>query len=158
MLDLHTFKVKQLVKVSDGDTFTAIIDRSFYDYSEMRIRIAHINAYEKSGNIATKYVRSYFLDNDIILPDKEERKALARQGTLLLEEFLRSAKIIIVKSVSKKTDSFGRIIAEVYADDVNVGDKLLESNLIIRLIKYFLHKDTLQDDKQLTHACLFLIF
>ena len=62
----------KVLKVIDGDTIKFIIDRGFYDYSEMNIRLARIDAPEKrkgetEGYESKEWLETFLEDHETIL-------------------------------------------------------------------------------------------
>lgn len=76
-------------KVIDGDTFEAMVDLGFYTLSKQRFRLSGYSAPEVRGN-----------ERDI--------GAIAKRR---LEELLHTSMMITL--TSKKTDKFGRWLAEI---------------------------------------------
>lgn len=102
-LQLYTYRIK-VIRVIDGDTFVGLVDRGFKDYSEKIIRLGRINAPEVRG-----------ANKELGIPAKD-----------FLEDALKDKEVIIE---STSLDSFGRAIAEVWVEDTNVNDLLVEKKL-----------------------------
>lgn len=115
---LYTFKAKVLRAV-DGDTLVIFIDRGFDDWSKKTLRFARIDAPEKRGEsrvaglAATQFVEEALVDHGLV-------------AGKTIEEVLTGAEYIILKTV-KNADSFGRYLAEVFIDGINLGDMMLEA-------------------------------
>jgi len=103
----YVYKVVKVVRVYDGDTITVVLDLGFSTYTKKILRIANINAPEIRG---------------------EERSAgLAARNRL--RSILENAENIFVTTYKDHTGKYGRYIADVYADDINVGQQLVKEGL-----------------------------
>ena len=92
-----------VTKVKDGDTLVLDIDVGFsIIYRNQVIRLARINTPETS-TIEGMSVK------DIVTK-------------LLLN------KTVVIKTTKDKKDKYGRYLAEVYLDNLNINDYLLENN------------------------------
>ena len=102
----YSYKAR-IVRVIDGDTFIAEIDRGFGDFSLKTIRLTRINTPEIRG------------------VEKEEGLAAKQFLESLLEECDFHCTIY-----SQRVDSFGRSLAEVFVErqdkSVNLNDLLVE--------------------------------
>lgn len=96
----------EIVKVIDGDTIDLKVDLGFHLFMCIRVRLARINSYEMKS-------------------EKEEERKLAESGKAYIESF-KTQKIIIQ---CKKTEKYGRWLAEVYVDLLNLSDELLRLKL-----------------------------
>jgi len=105
---MYEYKVKEIIKVYDGDTITAVVDLGFSVYSVQRLRLARINAPE---------IRGRERPQGLIVRDR-------------LREILDSAENITIRTKKDKKGKYGRYIAEVIADKINVNDLLLEEGLV----------------------------
>ena len=88
-----------IVNVVDGDTFDMNIDLGFNIHIHERVRLLNIDtpenrgAEKKFGKAVTQYAKKHF-----------------------------EGKEVILRSSKNKTDSFGRWLAEVYIDDLNIKE------------------------------------
>lgn len=88
-----------IVNVIDGDTFDMNIDLGFNIHIYERVRLLNIDTPEnrgvekKLGKAVTQYAKKHF-----------------------------EGKEVILRSSKNKTDSFGRWLAEVYIDDLNIKE------------------------------------
>lgn len=98
-----------VVNVVDGDTVDAIIDVGFKMTTKQRLRLNRINTLEVHD------------------PDPVKR-ALAMEAKKYMIDTLLGEKVIVK---TQKSDAFGRWLAEVYLQDVNINSVLLETNLAI---------------------------
>lgn len=56
----------QIIDVTDGDTFSALIDEGFGDFTTREFRMSYINAPEKSlpaGIVSMQYLKDWFASN-----------------------------------------------------------------------------------------------
>lgn len=72
-------------------------------------------------------VRLARVDTPEIRGKCDEEKSLAYQAKLRVKEILENASQIDLKHIER--GKYFRIVAEVYADDVNISNLLLEENL-----------------------------
>lgn len=104
---MYTYKVSKVIKVYDGDTITVLIDLGFYIHVEKVLRLNRIDAPEIRG----------------------ADKAAGIRARNFLEQVLEEADEIIVETIKDKKGKYGRYLAEIYADGVNVNDLLVEVGL-----------------------------
>jgi micrococcal nuclease len=102
-LEGKTF-VARCVKVYDGDTITVIFKYS-EKYYRWRIRLLRINA-------------------------PELRKQTKQKGIIVRDTLRNLILNKIVKVKCGKFDAFGRILGEVYLDDLNISSELLSLGLV----------------------------
>lgn len=92
----------EIISVYDGDTCTAIVDLGMNVNIEIKIRLAGINAPEIRG--------------------KERDKGL------IVRDYLRELilnKSVIIKTQKDKTGKYGRWIADIWINEVNVNELLI---------------------------------
>lgn len=105
----YIYKVN-VVRVIDGDTFLCDIDYGHGVWRKnRRVRVLGVNCPETRG--AT-------LD-------------LGLAAAAFTVQFL-AGKQILIQSMSKEEDSFGRILAHVWADGMSLAGALLTSNNAVR--------------------------
>jgi len=114
--NLYIYKAK-VVRIVDGDTLIANLDRGFKDYSEKRLRIIGIEAQS--------------------LTDKDETlKKSAKESKKFLEELLPVGTEIFVKSLS--LDLYGRPLSHIWVDKgnglINVGDEMISKGHAIKYV------------------------
>lgn len=104
--------VSQVTSIYDGDTFRANID-SFPPIvgKKMSIRISGIDTPEMRGKC-------------------QKEKLLARQAKQHTVNLLRNAKTIKLKNL--KRGKYFRIVADVYTDNISIGESLIKNNLAVR--------------------------
>ena len=103
---LYQYKVKEILKVVDGDTVDVIIDLGFDVFLEKRVRMAGVNAPEsRTRNL-------------------EEKAKGLKTKAWLIEKFNTEKQIIIETSLDNQYGKFGRVLGTFY-----VGDSLMSVNL-----------------------------
>lgn len=103
---LYQYKVKEILKVVDGDTVDVIIDLGFDVFLEKRVRMAGVNAPEsRTRNL-------------------EEKAKGLKTKAWLIEKFNTDKQIIIETSLDNQYGKFGRVLGTFY-----VGDSLMSVNL-----------------------------
>ena len=103
---LYQYKVKEILKVVDGDTVDVIIDLGFDVFLEKRVRMAGVNAPEsRTRNL-------------------EEKAKGLKTKAWLIEKFNTEEQIIIETSLDNQYGKFGRVLGTFY-----IGDDLLSVNL-----------------------------
>jgi micrococcal nuclease len=103
----YTYRVKEVLRVVDGDTVDVLIDVGFKTYLSKRLRFLGIDTWEVRG--------------------EEREKGLIAKARL--EELLASAKTIYVQTVMDAEGKYGRVLAWVWiqtdTDFINVSERLL---------------------------------
>lgn len=103
---LYQYRVKEILKVVDGDTVDVIIDLGFDVFLEKRVRMAGVNAPEsRTRNL-------------------EEKAKGLKTKAWLIEKFNTEKQIIIETSLDNQYGKFGRVLGTFY-----IGDDLLSVNL-----------------------------
>lgn len=111
--DYGSVRVDEITSFYDGDTFRAQInDWPPVIGERIPVRIAGINAPERRSRCDTE-------------AGKERERELAADARIYLVERLRGAESIELRRIER--GSFFRIIAEVWADGENVGQKMIEA-------------------------------
>lgn len=106
---MYEYEAK-VTKIVDGDTIDVEIDLGFDITIKQRLRLKGIDTPEtKTKN--------------------KEEKELGLKAKRITEECIRGAKSIIVKTY--KDDKYGRILADVIADGVNVNQKLINEGFAV---------------------------
>jgi micrococcal nuclease len=97
-----------VTRVIDGDTVDASIDLGFNTLVRRRLRIAGIDTPEtRTRNL--------------------KEKELGLKAKKFVVDAVESAKTVIIKSYGE--DKYGRVLADLYCDKVNIADKLLSEGL-----------------------------
>ena len=94
-----------LIRVIDGDTIDVNIDLGFNIWHKGRIRMAGIDTPESRTR-------------------NKAEKVLGLAAKSRLKELLKKKKLSI--NCTKEKGKFGRILADVLADDINVNKQLIE--------------------------------
>lgn len=101
---MYQYKAKVL-KVVDGDTVHVDVDLGFHVRVKMKIRLSAINAPELSedaGKIARDRLKEKLDGQDVIVYTKKDSQ-----------------------------EKYGRYLAEIYLDGVNINDWMLNENLAV---------------------------
>lgn len=94
----YTYRVKEVVKVVDGDTIDVQLDVGFASYLRKRLRFMGVNTWEKSG--------------------AEKEKGLLAKARL--EELLDGADNIYVQTIMDSQGKYGRVLAYVWVETAGV--------------------------------------
>jgi len=94
----YTYRVKEVVKVVDGDTIDVQLDVGFASYLRKRLRFMGVNTWEKSG--------------------AEKEKGLLAKARL--EELLDGADNIYVQTIMDSQGKYGRVLAYVWVETADV--------------------------------------
>ena len=105
---MYEYKVKEVVDVYDGDTFSLQIDVGFKIFHNIKVRLNGANCPE----IHTK--------------DKRE-KALGFKAKQFTEDFLKDAEEITL--ITEKKGKFGRWLGSIRADGFDLATMLIEEGL-----------------------------
>jgi len=110
-LDLYTYKVKEIIKVYDGDTITVVLDLG------MKMSVE-------------KVIRLYGIDTPEIRGDE---RILGLQSRKWIFEKLETAKDIYIQTHKDKTGKYGRLIGSVYIndDESSLNVQLVENGLAV---------------------------
>jgi len=102
-------KVSRILKIHDGDTFNVDIDNwPIIIGKNISIRINNIDTPETTAS-------------------NSKIRKLSQYATLELEKMLKSASVIELRNL--KRDKYFRINANVFVDNVDVGQKLIDMGL-----------------------------
>lgn len=107
MPQLHFYKVKEVIKIVDGDTVDLLIDLGFETYRKTRVRMSGINAWESR----TKNLK----EKELGLAAKDRLRELCEQA---MEK--ESLKIL-----STKKEKYGRYLGVLYGNGKNINDLLV---------------------------------
>jgi micrococcal nuclease len=92
----------EVIRVIDADTIECRVDVGFYIYTEIMFRLVGINA-----------------------PDKNPER---REGKVYLDNLFLGETVRIF---TEKTEKYGRWLATVYLDDININELLIQKGLAI---------------------------
>lgn len=104
---VHTYRVKKVVKVIDGDTIDVQLDVGFASYLRKRLRFLGVDTYEVRG--------------------AEKEKGLLAKARLI--EMLDAADQIYVQTVMDSQGKYGRLLAWVWVE--NDGELTLVNTQLI---------------------------
>lgn len=111
-INKFSFKGKEflakVVECVDGDTITVIF--KYDEYYKFRIRMLGYNSPELKPKL-----------------DSLERDEVIKNATIAKEHISNLILNKIVKVICDDFDSFGRILATVYIDDMNINQHMLEN-------------------------------
>lgn len=115
--DSISLQPSELVRVYDGDTFFVNIPSAPAVFGEnLGVRIRHIDTPEVRSHCATDAA-------------KEHERQLAEKAKLQLTATLQGASTIELRNTGR--DKYFRLLADVYADGVNVADQLKAEGLAV---------------------------
>lgn len=109
---MYTYKVKEIIKIVDGDTIDVIIDVGFGITIKQRIRLKGINAPEtKTLNL--------------------EEKSKGLDAKEWLERELKDREIIIKTT---KEDKYGRMLGELYTRDhyLSINERMIQEGFAVK--------------------------
>lgn len=92
----YTYRIKEVVRVIDGDTVDVVCDLGMHITAHKRIRFLNIDTYEIRGGT-------------------EETKTLARAAKVRLEELLATPDSkIYIRTKMDDTGKYGRLLGRLY--------------------------------------------
>jgi micrococcal nuclease len=100
----------EIIRVIDGDTIELLIDEGFKHSWKVSCRLAHINAPELRSS-----------DAGIAAKAQVSKDYLANRLPVGSEVYI----------ISEKLDKYGRPIAEIYFNGVNINDEMLKRGLAV---------------------------
>ena len=107
---MYEYKCQEIKKVVDGDTVDIVLNLGFNVLHAVRVRLAGID---------TPECRTRDLDE----------KARGKLAKKFLKNWLgqeHEKKKIVIKTFKKSKGKFGRALAEIWVNDVNVNENLIE--------------------------------
>ena len=107
---MYEYKCQEIKKVVDGDTVDIVLNLGFNVLHAVRVRLVGIDTPES---------RTRDLDE----------KARGKLATEFLKKWLsqeHEKKKIVIKTFKKSKGKFGRALAEIWVNDVNVNENLIE--------------------------------
>lgn len=103
---MYEYKIKEIIKVVDGDTIDILIDLGFNVIYKERIRLANIDTPEVNSR-------------------NDQEKLLGNDAKEYLSVWLKNQNILKIKTT--KDDKYGRILGEIYGDNnICVNELLVE--------------------------------
>lgn len=106
----YIYRVKEVIRVIDGDTADVLIDVGFYTSMRKRLRFLDIDTSELRGGTA-------------------ETKEHARAAKERLIELLDDAVKVYVKTKMDATGKYGRLLAYLFIEDAK--GKILNVNTVL---------------------------
>lgn len=105
--DPYIYRVKQVLKVVDGDTIDADIDLGFNISLTKRVRLSGVDTPEsRTTNL--------------------KEKALGLEVKEWLKKNIDGKKNILIKTeLPNSTEKYGRILGRLYVDDVCLNDRMI---------------------------------
>ena len=107
---MYEYKCQEIKKVVDGDTVDIVLNLGFNILHAVRVRLASIDT-----------------------PQSRTRDLDEKARGLLAKEFLKNwlsqeheKKKIVIKTFKKSKGKFGRVLAEIWVNDVNVNEDMIE--------------------------------
>ena len=108
----YSYRVKNIVKIIDGDTFDCIMDLGFDVLLEARVRMMGMDTPESRTR------------------DLEEKKFGLLAKEYLIEK-LNSKELIVTTEVDNEKGKFGRILGWVWADGVNINNQMIADHMAV---------------------------
>lgn len=108
---LFSYRIKQVLKIVDGDTIDCIVDLGFDMMMEARIRLAGIDAPE----LRTR--------------DTEEKKFGMYAKEWLLNKL--NGDIIVTTEYDNEKGKYGRILGTIWVDGVNINHQMITENVAV---------------------------
>ena len=119
----YVYRVKEVVRVIDGDTVDLNLDVGMYITVRKRIRFLNIDTYELRGGT-------------------DETKALGRAAKVSLIELLATPNAkVYIKTKMDKTGKYGRLLGKLYVihdsdgSIIDVNQVLLEEGFVENVMK-----------------------
>jgi len=98
-----------VTNVIDGDTIDANVDLGFHVFTKIRFRLYGIDTMETNDK------------------DPEKRELAKRAKDYVLDRILNRN----IRIRSRKTDKYGRWLGEIYMNDVNLNEELINEGLAV---------------------------
>ena len=121
-----SYRVNKVTKVVDGDTIDVIIDLGFDIMYKSRVRLFGIDT-----------------------PESRTRDLVEKKYGLMSKDFLKdklknAEKIVIKTHKGEETGKFGRILGEIFCDNVNVNQQMCDVGHAVAY--YGQSKDSIQEE------------
>ena len=102
-IDFTPYKYNaKIIDLYDGDTVTALVDLGFNITVKKKLRLAYIDTPEIRGEEREEGLKSkYYLENLILNKD------------------------VMIETLKDKTGKYGRLLAVIYLDDLNINEHLI---------------------------------
>lgn len=106
---MYEYKIKEIVKVIDGDTVDILIDLGFSVYHKERVRLSGIDTPEMNSKNVLE-------------------KEMAKKAKTFITTWLKEQKNLTIKTY--KDDKYGRLLGEIFGNGgVCVNNLLMEKGL-----------------------------
>ena len=121
-----SYRVNKVTKVVDGDTIDVIIDLGFDIMYKSRVRLFGIDT-----------------------PESRTRDLVEKKYGLMSKDFLKDKlknadKIVIKTHKGEETGKFGRILGEIFCDNVNINQQMCDVGHAVAY--YGQSKDSIQEE------------
>ena len=121
-----SYRVNKVTKVIDGDTIDVIIDLGFDIMYKSRVRLFGIDT-----------------------PESRTRDLVEKKYGLMSKDFLKdklknAEKIVIKTHKGEETGKFGRILGEIFCDNVNINQQMCDVGHAVAY--YGQSKDSIQEE------------
>jgi micrococcal nuclease len=109
---MYEYKVREVIKVVDGDTVDVVIDVGFDIYLKKRVRIAGIDTPESRTTDAA-----------------EKAKGLEAKKFAELWFAEHKGNIVVRTSIAGSTEKYGRLLGHFYSGDLCFNEMVVEAGL-----------------------------
>ena len=121
-----SYRVNKVTKVVDGDTIDVIIDLGFDIMYKSRVRLFGIDT-----------------------PESRTRDLVEKKYGLMSKDYLKEAlknaeKVVIKTHKGEETGKFGRILGEIFCDNVNINRQMCDVGHAVAY--YGQSKDDIQEE------------
>lgn len=121
-----SYRVNKVTKVIDGDTIDVIIDLGFDIMYKSRVRLFGIDTTESRTR------------------DLVEKKYGLMSKDFLKDKLKNAEKIVIKTHKGEETGKFGRILGEIFCDNVNINQQMCDVGHAVAY--YGQSKDDIQEE------------
>ena len=121
-----SYRVNKVTKVVDGDTIDVIIDLGFDIMYKSRVRLFGIDTPESRTR------------------DLDEKKYGLMSKDFLKDKLKNADKIVIKTHKGEETGKFGRILGEIFCDNVNINQQMCDVGHAVAY--YGQSKDDIQEE------------
>ena len=108
---MYEYNIRKVLKIYDGDTITVELDLGFGVYKKEKLRLAFIDAPEIKGDERPEGLKS--------------RDWLRAK----INDALEKNHQLRVKTLKDRKGKYGRYLAVLYIDDININQMMLEEGL-----------------------------
>lgn len=114
---MYEYKVKDIIKIYDADTITITADLGFNISVTETFRLWGINAPEMKG-------------------DSKDAGTISRDWLRnVMYTALETNKDIIIKTKRDEKEKYGRWLAEVFIDGININEQLVAEGLAVEFMR-----------------------